>query len=430
MPSISTVVSVQIDRQTKGIQNAAFGLPMFLGLHKAFPERVRFYQTLESVAEDFSTTSKEYKAAQSFFGQSISVAEIAIGRQASGDAVTFTPTVANNTAYTVVINGTTFSFTSDASALATEIVTGLTSAINAGSEPVTASGVSTLILTADVSGVPFSVQFSDNLTPAYTASESLTAALTACALENNDWYGLHCYSHVKADILEVAAYAEAAKKLYGTSSSDSDILSSPGTDTTSVAKALLDAGYERTYLLYSAVANTVYPECAWAGKELARSPGTSTWKFKTLAGVTVDSLTDTQYENALAKNCNVYVRIGGQNITVEGFVSGGEFIDTMRNIDYLVNQIQIDQYSRFVNLPKIPFTQSGISIVENELRGTIQRATVDGILADDTAVEYTIPKIKDISANDRANRILRGVKFKARIAGAIHKEFIEGIVFA
>lgn len=54
--------------------------------------------------------------------------------------------VVNTTAYTVVINGVTFTYTSDGSATDAEIAAGLLAAINAGTQPVLASGAATPIL--------------------------------------------------------------------------------------------------------------------------------------------------------------------------------------------------------------------------------------------------------------------------------------------
>ena len=79
---------------------------------------------------------------------------------------TLTPTVVAEDAIqtdTVTINGVAYEFTSDATPTATEIVTGLKSLINAWTEPVTATGTVTLILTADTAGVPFTTVASANL---------------------------------------------------------------------------------------------------------------------------------------------------------------------------------------------------------------------------------------------------------------------------
>ena len=57
--------------------------------------------------------------------------------------VKVTPIAQNNTTYTVDINGTAFQFTSDADATVAEITAGLSSAINLGGEPVSATDNST-----------------------------------------------------------------------------------------------------------------------------------------------------------------------------------------------------------------------------------------------------------------------------------------------
>ena len=416
---IDDIVNVIIDRQTTAITVAGFGLPMFLGLHKGFTERYREYGSTSEVAADFSTLSDEYKAAQAYFGQEISINSIAIGRQNS-TIVTYTPVVAGSTSYTVTLNGTLFSFVSGVSATASTIVTGLIAAINGGSEPVTASGTTTLILTADVSGVAFSTKASTNLTPVYTTTESLTDALTAVQLESDDWYGINCYSHVKADQLEVAAFSESNKKLYGTSSTDANIVNQTLlADTTSIAKALYDIGYNRTFLFYSADA-AKFPECAMFGGELARAAGAATWKFKQLGTISVDALTKNQRSNATDKKCNIYIRRAGVSMTEEGTVSSGEFIDVIRDSDYFKSQLQVVTFSRLVNLPKIRFTNPDLAIIENELRAETQRAVDSGILADVPAPIIIIPRAENIPTNSKAQRILPDITITATLAGAVH----------
>jgi hypothetical protein len=419
MADIGDIVDVTIDNQTAAITAAGFGLPLFLGLNKGFTSRYKEYGNLTEVGGDFATTSDEYKAATAFFGQSTSVRKIAIGRRNS-TIVTYTPVVADSATYSVTINGVLFSFISDASATATEIVTGLSAAINAGAEPVTASGTTTLILTADVVGVAFSAKATNNLTPVFSTTETFTEALDAIKLESNDWYGVVSHSHVKADVLEVASWVQANEKLFITSSTDTNIVNqTANADTTSTATALAAASYSRTSILYSADA-AKFPEAAWMGGEFARDAGEATWMFKELIGITVDNLTSGQIANAKSKNANVYVPRGGQNMTQEGKTSSGTYIDIIRDTDYFKSQIQVAVFSRFINLPKIPYTDIGTSIIEAELRAVTQQAVRDTILADSPAPVIFIPKVADVAINDRANRILPDITITARIAGAIH----------
>ena len=274
MASISLVTDVNVSRQTSAVTVACYSLAMFLGKHKGFTTRYKVYSSIEEVATDFPTNSPEYEAASSTFGQTPSVDRFAIGRIDS-TTVTYTPVVANSAAYNLTIDGVAMTpFVSDADATAAEIVTGLIAIVNAAAVPVTASGTTTLILTADVSGVAFSAKASTNLTPVYGGTETITDALNAVILENNDWYGLQVYSHVKADQLEAAAFAQAAKKFYKTSSSDANIINqSELSDTTSVAAAFKANGYDRAGGGYSSNADTQYPEAAYMSIMFGYEPG-------------------------------------------------------------------------------------------------------------------------------------------------------------
>ena len=87
---------------------------------------------------------------------------------ATYQVVTVTVTAANNSLYTVTINGTAFNYTSDATATQAEIVTGLKSAINGGQSAVAATGTTSLILTSTILGTAFT----------YSVGTRLSAVLT------------------------------------------------------------------------------------------------------------------------------------------------------------------------------------------------------------------------------------------------------------
>ena len=112
MASVKDIIEINITRETRGVTRQGFGTPLFLGLHAAFSERARTYTSLDGVAEDFSTESNEYIAAQRYFGQELEPTQIKIGRQKADD-VDFTIDVANNATYTLTVDGTEVSVTSD-----------------------------------------------------------------------------------------------------------------------------------------------------------------------------------------------------------------------------------------------------------------------------------------------------------------------------
>ena len=70
-------------------------------------------------------------------------------------------TAVNTTHYIVTINGTAFDYTSDGSATTGEIALGLKALINAGSEPVLASGTDTPLILESTRDSEFNADFSD-----------------------------------------------------------------------------------------------------------------------------------------------------------------------------------------------------------------------------------------------------------------------------
>lgn len=64
-------------------------------------------------------------------------------------------------------------------------------------------------------------------------------------------------------------------------------------------------------------------------------PGSSTWQFKTLTGVPVDSLTATQKTTLKSKNINYYVSLAGISVTQGGAKTAkGEYIDVIHFLDW------------------------------------------------------------------------------------------------
>lgn len=249
---------------------------------------------------------------------------------------------------------------------------------------------------------------------------------------DGDWYCLLLETATQADIEAAAAWIEARRKIFIAKSSDADNFDSAvTTDVLSVLKA---AAYDRTATITKKNQVTDHPDAAWAGLILPRDPGSVTWKFKTLAGVTVDSLTPTEKlavlrnEAGTGKNGNTYTRVGGVNITEEGNMASGEFIDVMRGVDFLHARIQERIYFRLVNLPKIPYTNAGVNVVLNEILAVLNTGIAQDILRADPAPTVSAPDVQDIDPIDRANRLLPDIEFAAQLAGAIHKTQIQGVV--
>lgn len=242
----------------------------------------------------------------------------------------------------------------------------------------------------------------------------LIAALNSLILTDNDFYYVMCPIHTKAVIQGLSEWIDTQDKLYLTS-----------TDEKELGKEL---NSENTVLQ---VHNdpSKYPGEGWGGAMAPRAIGTATWRYKTIAGIAPATYNSTDVALIEKANGNTYIREGGVNITSNGVTTSGEWIDIVQTTHYLKARAAEAIFSLFVRLDKIPYDQSGLDMVETEL-STMLLNTPDGMLARDASgnkiFSVYVPPIDSIPTNNKANRLLQGVKFRATIAGAIEKVEIEG----
>lgn len=426
MTRLTDIIEIQISRETSAVAQTNFNVPAFISAHTNFVERARVYSSLLAVGDDFASTDTAYLAAQKFFGQAIKPANIVIGRRQIPGATVNVVTVAGSTTYTMTVSGTVITYVSQASPTAIQIATGLKTAydvIPVAGVTVTDNLDGTLTF---ASTVDWSLKVSTNLSKSNSpATESWTATVNAVQNSNDSWYALAIESHNTLDVLEVAGVIEAKKKIFGTSSSTADIKTTGTTDLFYQLEAL---GYQRTFGLYSATADTEFPECSWIGFQLQEQPGSNTWAYKALTGVTVSKLSDTEATNIKAKGGNTYESVGGQSVTVGGKMFGGEFIDIMVFVDWLEARMTERLWFRMANSKKIPYTAAGATIIESEIRAQLNDGIRVGGLADSPSPVVRVPDVLSVAPNLRAQRIFEGIEFEARLAGAIHFVKIKGTV--
>lgn len=445
MSEIDKHVSVTITKETATISRVGFGTPAILTYHTRFPDVYRVYGSLSEMRDDdFVVGDIAYKMAAAMFAQERRPTRVVIGRRATAPLrdVTLTPR-ANplaSTAYWVRINGELFSFTTDATPTVAEITAGLVALIDAGGENVNATDNTTDfdVESADApggsatAGVPFIIEFdhqqfefNDNTldggldTDFNTLKDAVTAA--------DDFYGIVADAWGAVDIADLAAAVESAgPKIYAAESQDTDIVESGSSDIASTLKA---AEYDRTLLTYAYDVDPS-PAAAILGRQLPTTPGSQTWKWKTLATVSPSVLTTAEIGYADAKSCNTYTTVGGENMFSEGVMVSGEFIDVTRFIDWLTARIKENVFRALKVNDKIPYTDSGIQAITAEIDGVLRQGVFNGGLNGDEDLIVTAPLAADVDANTRASRLLPDIEFLGTLAGAIHKAVITGKVVA
>ncbi len=267
---------------------------------------------------------------------------------------------------------------------------------------------------------PNTVKIGRKLTGA-DGTETWTAALTAIALEDNEWYGLIVEASSTADQQLVATWVESNKKLCVLASSDADIVD----DTGDIAAWLETQNMYRTGVFYYDSADTPHVASAIMGAMFVKAPGSATWAYKELSGIPASVLTTAQISTALGKNANLVLSIGGRDITQMGTVGSGEFFDITHGIDWLEARIQERIFGVLVSNDKIPFTDAGIDVIVTEVKAALAEGVSNSLLA-----SYTVsaPLAANVPSGDKASRNLPDVKFTATLAGAVHTTEIVGVV--
>lgn len=256
---------------------------------------------------------------------------------------------------------------------------------------------------------------------------TIDAALNAIANENNDWYGIVVDQALVSSFADVASWVETAKKFAIFWITDVNAYDpSKSTDLASVLKL---ANRNRSAVVWNATpaGGADYIDAAWIGEGFPYEPGTSTWAYKTLNGVTPDTLLASQETALKNKNCNYYMTVGGVSITQEGKVASGEYIDIIIGTDWIEARLREAVYSALVNNRKIPYDDTGIAMIEGLVKGVLNEAASKGILQADS-IAVTVPKYADIPQADKLARKLPDVKFSALYQGAIHSVTINGTI--
>lgn len=253
-----------------------------------------------------------------------------------------------------------------------------------------------------------------------SAPEEITETVRR-ALETSGWYGLALVDAdaENGDYDKTADLIETTEKIFAFS-------------TQAEKNPVTNNVYLRTFGIYS---ENPYAHIAWMAKVFNHDPGSETWAFKTLNGITASSLTSEQTRDLENENLNYYISCAGRNITRNGKMVGGEWIDVIRFRDWLKNQMQIQIYRLFIKNPKIPYTDAGIALIENQMEAVLKAGQTAGGIAETEYDEdeneisgytVTVPKAASLSSEQRARRVLPDCKFTARLSGAIHAVELRG----
>lgn len=286
------------------------------------------------------------------------------------------------------------------------------------------AGSRTLRLLANTAGKFFGVEISSrealNIEQDHD-DPGVAADLTAGKNASNAWYGLVTLFNSQALVLAAAAWVEANTKLYGAASLDSKCATdSVAIGTDNIKQAIKDAAYARSWVFFHP-ANDEFADAAEFGKFFTYDPGSETWRMKTLAGVTVQTYSETEADNLTDGYAHFYADMGGVNVVHGDAKTGsGEYVDTIRGLDWYTSELQAKLANLAIGLPKIPYTNPGIDGIEAKVEAQNAEGIRRGFIAADPAPVVITPDAADVSTEDKLARELEGVETEFTLAGAVH----------
>lgn len=269
------------------------------------------------------------------------------------------------------------------------------------------------------------------------AAEAATATITR-ALANHDWY-IVCTAGVAADQYSaIAELIETTERIFMYTETGFNFTTKVGSVSSSdpLYRTVGIFGKETSGQAVGSVpAVNNYMHVAYAAVWLSYQSGSETAAFKELRTMKPCTLSDAEVA-ALEEACiNFYTTVGSRDLTMGGKVLGDEWADVIRFRDWLKNDMQVRLAKVFASNPRVPYTDAGIALLHSAMRASLTEGQNRGGIAADEydannnripGFETYVPAASSISAEQRATRRITGLKFKAKMPGAIHFAEITG----
>lgn len=247
-------------------------------------------------------------------------------------------------------------------------------------------------------------------------------AIQSLSNATNQWLWVITDDRNKASQLDTAAYIETTEKFYMIGSNDEGVIDNLVTD--NIASNINDNSYTRSVVAYHSY-DPVF-EAAVLGRCANGVAGSVLFLYKTLVGVVADNFTTTQFNTLTDRNVLGYATIEGQgNIVGAGKVGVGEWIHVMLGVQWIITRMREALWNLLRSTEKLSFTNDSLTAVQGVITQVLVEARNNGIIANDTPFSVIVPNALDYTPAQRSTGVVSGVKFKARLAGAIVK--IDGI---
>lgn len=242
-----------------------------------------------------------------------------------------------------------------------------------------------------------------------TASSDIKSQLDALNVDHSFYGIIACInkSNQTEYVEAIKTFADGNEKLY---------LADVNGDVSTVETAVDGFNSDRVVVYSNSKDSNDGLASAVAGVCFPQDEGSITWGNKAVVGVPTSGYTPAQESQLASKNINYITKEMGLVISQFGRTTSGSNADITRSKDYLKNRLMEALTSALVNSKKIPYTTQGMAIISSAMNEVGIQALNQGML---TEFRVITPKISEIPTNDKANRVLNGVKFIATLSGAV-----------
>lgn len=437
---------VNITKLTKAITQKGFGLIMIYDTEHE--KQYAVYSDITAVGEAYPVDSKAYKLASRIFGQSPRPQNVAIVgntnlQETAGTKGEFTLSITTpfSVGDVLEINGNKYTFAADNASADKYEFSGEDASSQAKSlqalveklenEFIVTSNLENIVFTQNTAGV-------GSIPMIFTSSTLVSAVCTGHAQikmtkqqalptgfieflnqvrdSHSEPFFLVCTDNTDATIKKLSNWIDTQDMMYFVTSQN---LSAP-----KLVKS------EQTVIMYHDDANAYVAEGLASYLATAKVGGVTS-KFKTINGVLEANLTTTQLQELHKNNGFTYIEKMGVLQTTDGKTTSGEYIDVVMGAFWIRFKMEEEFAYLSVNTPKIGFDNRGIGLMVGVCNAVLKKAAFeqDIILIDsDEKAQYNITYVtrENTSKNDIANRYYTGIKWTAKLAGAIHKAVING----
>ena len=455
---LSEIVRVTATISAAGTPRATLGRGLYLTrdrtvLDVSGAEKVKSYNGLSEVADDFASSLDPYLAAQRWFGQSPYPNKLLVGRWVNqdqraevrgGDVSTLLATFAAISDGSFSVKGIDF----------TGVNLQDTDSAQGGAQPVTdLAGVATAVqaalrgngdaalagatVTYDEAVEKFRVEFSSIAADAGAVFAAETngngtdlSALMALTTETGAVYHPGASEETVADaldairdvdpsfvfvtidpalngtqaMLDVSAWVAANPCIFCAESNEPEALTTG--EGTSFAARLAAVQSSRTLLTWSAARDykAVSIAARLSSVNFAVPGSLITAAFKQLPGTTPDDITSAQRAELERKRVNYYTRVGGTNVYLEGWtLKPGVWVDVVYWIDWITDAIKTAVFNLLTSSRRVPQTVDGIAAIREVIVAVCEEGVRNGGIAPGTVSPAMAARIAQVTGVDSFN---------------------------